>query len=188
MLDGTFSCPLLPLAVSLPGPTRRPVSLPGPPRREGWGMSSYGTYCQDQAADCARRARLARSPDIAAYCRSLGLRWIRLAEQAQVADPSGRTRDATLGQARPGSLSPGHVSLKWNYLQNSTAASKLGRPHPRTRLLLSSEPSRRSWKRISRHAQGDQKISGKARHVLFHFGLQRRIVHTRRIRRRCSGG
>jgi hypothetical protein len=64
-------------------------------------MSSYATYCQDQAADCARRARLARSPEIAAYCRSLGLRWMRLAEQAQETDAPGWTHDATLGQATP---------------------------------------------------------------------------------------
>jgi len=46
-------------------------------------MSSYASYCQDQAADCARRARLARSPEIVVYCRGLELRWRRLAEQAQ---------------------------------------------------------------------------------------------------------
>ena len=46
-------------------------------------MSSYGTYCQDQATDCARRARLARSADIAAYYEGLELRWLRLAEHAQ---------------------------------------------------------------------------------------------------------
>jgi hypothetical protein len=46
-------------------------------------MSSYASYCQDQAAVCARRARLAGSPEIVAYCRSLELRWRRLAEQAK---------------------------------------------------------------------------------------------------------
>ena len=46
-------------------------------------MSSYATYCRDQANDCARRARLARSADIAAYYEGLGLRWLRLAEHAQ---------------------------------------------------------------------------------------------------------
>jgi hypothetical protein len=46
-------------------------------------MSSYATYCRDQATDCARRARLARSADIAAYYEGLGLRWLRLAEHAQ---------------------------------------------------------------------------------------------------------
>jgi hypothetical protein len=46
-------------------------------------MSSYARYCQDQATDCARRARLARSPEIVAHCRSLEFRWLRLAQQAQ---------------------------------------------------------------------------------------------------------
>jgi hypothetical protein len=46
-------------------------------------MSSYATYCQDQGIDCARRARLARSPEAATYWRSLGLRWLRLSEQEQ---------------------------------------------------------------------------------------------------------
>jgi len=46
-------------------------------------MSSYASYCQDQATACARRARLARSPEIVAYCRNLQFRWLRLAAQAQ---------------------------------------------------------------------------------------------------------
>ena len=46
-------------------------------------MSSYATYCQDQAADCARRARLASSPEIVAYRRSLEVRWLINAGQAQ---------------------------------------------------------------------------------------------------------
>jgi hypothetical protein len=50
---------------------------------EGWVMSSYARYCQDQATACARRARLASSPEIVAYCRNLEFRWLRLAEQAQ---------------------------------------------------------------------------------------------------------
>ena len=50
---------------------------------EGWDMSSYASYCQYQGIDCARRARLARSPEIATYWRSLGFRWLRLAEQAE---------------------------------------------------------------------------------------------------------
>jgi hypothetical protein len=49
---------------------------------EGWGMS-YASYCQDQATACARRARLASSPEIVAYCRNLQFRWLRLAAQAQ---------------------------------------------------------------------------------------------------------
>ena len=46
-------------------------------------MSSYATYCRDQATDCTRRARLARSTDIAIYYEGLGLRWLNLAEHAQ---------------------------------------------------------------------------------------------------------
>ena len=46
-------------------------------------MSSYATYCQDQAIACARRARLASSPEIVVYCRTLEFRWLRFAEQAQ---------------------------------------------------------------------------------------------------------
>jgi hypothetical protein len=46
-------------------------------------MSSYASYCQDQATDCARRARLASTPEIVAHCRSLEFRWLRLAQQAQ---------------------------------------------------------------------------------------------------------
>jgi hypothetical protein len=45
-------------------------------------MLSYARYCQDQATACARRARLASSPEIVAYCRNLEFRWLRLAEQA----------------------------------------------------------------------------------------------------------
>jgi hypothetical protein len=50
---------------------------------EGWDMSSYASYCQDQGIDCARRATLARSLEVATYWRCLGFRWLRLAEQAQ---------------------------------------------------------------------------------------------------------
>ena len=54
-------------------------------------MSSYVMYCRAQAAECARRVKLASSPEIAASHRDLGLRWLRLAEKAQAA-PFGRTR------------------------------------------------------------------------------------------------
>src|SRR5437016_8662410 len=58
---------------------------------EGWVMSSYARYCQDQATACARRARLASSPEIVAYCRNLQFRWLRLAAQAQATgDALGR--------------------------------------------------------------------------------------------------
>jgi hypothetical protein len=45
-------------------------------------MSSYAKYCRDQAAECARRARLASSRDVAANCRMLHERWLKLAEKA----------------------------------------------------------------------------------------------------------
>jgi hypothetical protein len=58
-------------------------------------MSSYASYCQGQAAECARRARLASSAEIVAFCRSLELRWLRLAEQAQeTAGPLGHESDS----------------------------------------------------------------------------------------------
>ncbi len=50
-------------------------------------MSSYARYCRDQAAECARRARLASSREIAANCLKLELRWIKLAERADA--PNG---------------------------------------------------------------------------------------------------
>ena len=46
-------------------------------------MSCYASNCQDQATECARRARLASSPEVATNWRCLGLRWLRLEEQAQ---------------------------------------------------------------------------------------------------------
>jgi hypothetical protein len=49
-------------------------------------MSSYARYCRDQATECARRARLASSREIAANCLKLELRWIKLAERAESKD------------------------------------------------------------------------------------------------------
>jgi hypothetical protein len=46
-------------------------------------MSSYAKYCREQAAECARRARLARSPEVASNCRSLEQRWLRLAKRSE---------------------------------------------------------------------------------------------------------
>jgi hypothetical protein len=57
-------------------------------------MSSYASYCQRQAADCARRAKLASSSDIKAYHRRLGLQWVKLGEKARVA--GGRTREVSI--------------------------------------------------------------------------------------------
>ena len=64
------------------GPSEQPVCRD----EEGLDMSSYANYCHDQAADCARRARLASSPEMIAYCRTLELRWLKLARWAQKAD------------------------------------------------------------------------------------------------------
>jgi hypothetical protein len=47
-------------------------------------MSTYAKYCRDQAAECARRARLASSPEVAANAVMLGLRWVKLAEKADL--------------------------------------------------------------------------------------------------------
>ena len=47
-------------------------------------MSSYARYCRDQAAECARRVKMANSPEVAASCRDLGLRWLKLAEKAEL--------------------------------------------------------------------------------------------------------
>src|SRR5215467_3499670 len=49
-------------------------------------MSSYAKYCRDQAAECARRVRLANSPEVVANCRNLGLRWLKLAAKAEATD------------------------------------------------------------------------------------------------------
>jgi hypothetical protein len=45
-------------------------------------MSSYAKYCREQAAKCARRARLASSPEVVAHFRSLERRWLMFAEKA----------------------------------------------------------------------------------------------------------
>jgi len=44
---------------------------------------SYASYCQDQGIDCARRARMASSPEVVTYWRHLGLRGLRLEDQAE---------------------------------------------------------------------------------------------------------
>jgi hypothetical protein len=46
-------------------------------------MSSYARYCDRQASECARRARLASSPDIKAYHQRLVLQWLKLTEKAR---------------------------------------------------------------------------------------------------------
>jgi hypothetical protein len=56
--------------------------------------SSYARYCRDQAAECARRVKLASSPEVAANARELGLRWVKLARKAeQVAQQMKATKN-----------------------------------------------------------------------------------------------
>ena len=63
-------------------------------------MSSYARYCRDQAAECARRARMASSPEVAAERRDLGLKWLKLAEKALAADrPVVRRSEPSAAQA-----------------------------------------------------------------------------------------
>jgi len=65
-------------------------------------MSSYASYCQAQAAECARRARLASSPDVAEDRRNLGLRWLKLAEKARAkARPLARASNPSAVAAIP---------------------------------------------------------------------------------------
>jgi hypothetical protein len=78
-------------------------------------MSSYARYCQRQALECARRARMASSPDVAAYQRALGLHWVKLAQKeraksglkawfakpidsVRVADPAGNRYSVGIGR------------------------------------------------------------------------------------------
>jgi hypothetical protein len=57
-------------------------------------MSAYRSYCQRQALECGRRARLACSPEVADYHRTLELGWLKLAEKerarARLRDTTGR--------------------------------------------------------------------------------------------------
>jgi hypothetical protein len=70
-----------------------------------WGrvMSSYAKYCRDQAAECARRVKLANSPEVAANCRALGLRWLKLAQRAE--RPFGGVAKAAIAAVAAGARS-----------------------------------------------------------------------------------
>jgi hypothetical protein len=62
-------------------------------------MSTYRSYCQSQAVECTRRARLAASPEVAAHHRKLGVEWLKLAEKERAkarlrATPSLLTTEA----------------------------------------------------------------------------------------------
>jgi hypothetical protein len=65
-------------------------------------MSTYTKYCREQAAECGRRARLANSPEVAANCLKLELRWIKLAEKA----------DMGLGRASRSQLAPSAIGAR----------------------------------------------------------------------------
>jgi hypothetical protein len=78
-------------------------------------MSSYATYCRDQATDCARRARLAMSPEIAAYFQGLGQRWLRLAEHAQ---GTGGFRAQVSDAIGPSSLHVSNLDARHNTCAN----------------------------------------------------------------------
>ena len=86
-------------------------------------MSSYATYCRDQATDCARRARLAKSADIAAYYEGLGMRWLSLAEHAQgTGSFVGQTREAiSASNLRASDLDARHNTAQTSrsYIRNS---------------------------------------------------------------------
>jgi hypothetical protein len=58
---------------------------------------SYASYCQDQGIDCARRAKLASSSEVASYWRRLAFRWLRLAEQADGIRVRGNASDEIEG-------------------------------------------------------------------------------------------
>jgi hypothetical protein len=83
----------------------------------------YITYCQRQASDCARRARLASSPEIKAYQRRLGSQWIKLAEKARVGESRTRSVPCTL-PCVPGTAAHCPIS---DALPNSAYLSKVRR-------------------------------------------------------------
>ena len=100
---------------------------------------SYASYCQDQATVCARRARLASSPEIVAYCRNLQFRWLRLAAQAQATGgalgrksaPAASLGDTTAAPCpveygkRAGEL----IARGARSLHSTLRQKKLARPH-----------------------------------------------------------
>jgi hypothetical protein len=80
-------------------------------------VSSYAKYCRDQAAECARRARLASALEVAQNCRNLESRWRRLAEKAELTDRSGggsRERPAMEDPGRGTSTALGVLALMRN--------------------------------------------------------------------------
>jgi hypothetical protein len=116
---------------------RSPRDLSSPPETQGGlgDMSSYATYCQHQATDCARRARLARSPDIVAYYQALEERWLSLAEHAQErrGDADGQASKARDTSRRFGARDTHHtIRVRLNKLYEELRAhcghAPVGRP------------------------------------------------------------
>jgi hypothetical protein len=57
-------------------------------------MSTYRGYCQGQAIECARRARMASTPAVAEHYRELGKHWLKLAAKERAkARLKGTTAD-----------------------------------------------------------------------------------------------
>jgi hypothetical protein len=99
--------------------------------------SSYVMYCQAQAAECARRARLASSPELAAERRDLGLRWLRLAEKARAASV-GRVRQPA-SAAPPSALSTSRARSDGSQTPHPCAQRSALQP------AAASAPARGSW-------------------------------------------
>jgi hypothetical protein len=57
-------------------------------------MSTYRAYCQDQAVECRRRARLAASPEVERHFEQLALQWLKLSP------PDRRARRASEARTR----------------------------------------------------------------------------------------
>jgi len=122
--------------------TQKRIGLPEQPVRcegGGLGMSSYASYCQDQATVCARRARLASSPEIVAYCQNLQSRWLRLAAQAQATGGAlGRTSASAVSlddktaapcPAEYGKRAGELIARGARSLRSTLRQKKLARPH-----------------------------------------------------------
>ena len=101
-------------------------------------MSSYARYCQTQATHCARRAKLASSPDVKAYHRRLGLQWLKLAEKARVASGQTRPLHARMDlRDAPGSGSACAVAEQRSENLLQRQPSEAGKAAPAARVLQS---------------------------------------------------
>src|SRR5262249_55483519 len=110
-------------------------------------MSSYVKYCQVQAAECVRRAKLASSPELAAERRSLGLRWLRLAEKAQGGTLRSNEQAAIRSQRHP-LLTDDPASLRFFNRDTRSKATAPSRARDRsTRRPAGSQGHRRGERR-----------------------------------------